>query len=69
MKLQLGNKQSSTIDAQIIQESHIPDQSVEPFDKDTYYASGWAIFLVKTTSYFEQILIKIRVFYIHNIVW
>lgn len=43
MKLQLGNKQSSTIDAQIIQESHIPDQSVEPFDKNTYYASGWAI--------------------------
>ncbi|MGE7024207.1 serine hydrolase domain-containing protein [Solibacillus cecembensis] len=43
MKLQLGSKQSSTIDAQIIQESHMPDQSVEPFEKDTYYAGGWSI--------------------------
>ncbi|MEI4801860.1 serine hydrolase domain-containing protein [Bacillus sp. NPDC077411] len=43
MKLQLGNDPSNTIDKQLIQESHIPDQSVEPFDKDTYYASGWAV--------------------------
>jgi len=31
------------LDKRIIQESHIPDQSVEPFDKDTYYASGWGV--------------------------
>lgn len=43
MKLQLGNDSSNAIDKQIIQESHIPDQSVEPFDKDTYYASGWGV--------------------------
>ncbi len=27
----------------IIQESHITDHSVEPFDTDTYYASGWGV--------------------------
>lgn len=43
MKLQLGNDSSNTIDKQLIQESHIPDQSVVPFDKDTYYASGWGV--------------------------
>ncbi|MEI4800851.1 serine hydrolase [Bacillus sp. FJAT-51639] len=43
MKLQLGNDSSNAIDKQLIQESHIPDQSVEPFDKDTYYASGWGV--------------------------
>lgn len=43
MKLQLGNGPSNANDKQLIQESHIPDQSVEPFDKDTYYASGWGV--------------------------
>ncbi|PEA54728.1 serine hydrolase [Bacillus pseudomycoides] len=43
MKLQLGNDSSNAIDKQLIQESHIPDQSVEPFDKNTYYASGWGV--------------------------
>lgn len=43
LKLQLGNSQIYSIDNKIIQESHIPDQSVEPFDKDTYYASGWGV--------------------------
>ncbi|MFJ7913970.1 MULTISPECIES: serine hydrolase domain-containing protein [unclassified Lysinibacillus] len=43
LKLQLGNSQIYSIDKKIIQESHIPDQSVEPFDKDTYYASGWGV--------------------------
>ena len=43
MKLQLGNDPSNAIDKQLIQESHIPDQSVEPFDKDTYYATGWGV--------------------------
>jgi len=43
MNLQLGNDPSHTIDNQVIQASHMPDQSVAPFDKDTYYASGWAI--------------------------
>jgi len=43
LKLQLGNSQINSIENKIIQESHIPDQSVEPFDKDTYYASGWGV--------------------------
>jgi len=43
LKLQLGNRQINSIENKIIQESHIPDQSVEPFDKDTYYASGWGV--------------------------
>ncbi|WP_420871378.1 serine hydrolase domain-containing protein [Lysinibacillus xylanilyticus] len=43
LKLQLGNSQIYSMDKRIIQESHIPDQSVEPFDKDTYYASGWGV--------------------------
>ena len=43
MNLQLGYIQSDTISKEIIEESHIPDQSVEPFDQDTYYASGWSI--------------------------
>lgn len=43
LKLQLGNSQINSIENNIIQESHIPDQSVEPFDKDTYYASGWGV--------------------------
>lgn len=43
MNLQLGNTPSHAIDKQLIQESHIPDQSVEPFYKDTYYASGWGV--------------------------
>ncbi|QDQ03414.1 beta-lactamase family protein [Lysinibacillus fusiformis] len=43
LKLQLGISQIYSIDKKIIQESHIHDQSVEPFDKDTYYASGWAV--------------------------
>lgn len=43
MKLQLGNDPGSAIDQKLIEESHIPDLSVEPFDKDTYYADGWGI--------------------------
>ncbi|OXS68514.1 serine hydrolase [Lysinibacillus sp. KCTC 33748] len=43
LKLQLGNSQINAIENKIIQESHIPDQSVEPFDTDTYYASGWGV--------------------------
>lgn len=43
LKLQLGNSQINSIENKIIQESHILDQSVEPFDKDTYYASGWGV--------------------------
>lgn len=43
LNLQLGLNQSDTIDYQIVKESHIPDKSVEPFDQDTYYASGWSI--------------------------
>jgi len=43
LKLQLGNSQINSIENKIIQDSHIPDQSVKPFDKDTYYASGWGV--------------------------
>lgn len=43
LKLQLGNSQINSIENKIIQESHIPDQSVKPFDKNTYYASGWEV--------------------------
>lgn len=43
MNVQLGSQQNNTIGEQIIKESHIPDKSVEPFDQDTYYASGWSI--------------------------
>ncbi|EON72147.1 serine hydrolase domain-containing protein [Lysinibacillus sphaericus] len=43
LNLQLGISQIYPIGKKIIQESHIPDQSVEPFDKDTYYASGWGV--------------------------
>lgn len=43
LNLQLGTTQSNVINNQLIQESHIPDQSVNPFDINTYYASGWSI--------------------------
>lgn len=43
LNLQLGSNQIDSIDKKIIQESHITDQSVEPFDTDTYYASGWGV--------------------------
>ncbi|MET4559569.1 CubicO group peptidase (beta-lactamase class C family) [Lysinibacillus parviboronicapiens] len=43
LNLQLGISQIYPIGKKIIQASHIPDQSVEPFDKDTYYASGWGV--------------------------
>ncbi|UHA73484.1 serine hydrolase domain-containing protein [Paenibacillus sp. 481] len=31
------------IDPQLISNSHIPDKSVKPLDKHTYYAAGWAV--------------------------
>lgn len=43
LKLQLGNSNIYSISNHVIQESHIPDQTVEPFDTNTYYANGWAI--------------------------
>lgn len=43
MNVQLGSEQNDTIGEQIIKESHIPDKSIEPFEQDTYYASGWSI--------------------------
>ncbi|KKO55346.1 serine hydrolase domain-containing protein [Paenibacillus sp. DMB20] len=43
LNLQLGSVPSPAFDKQIIQEAQIPDLSVEPFDKGTYYASGWAV--------------------------
>lgn len=43
LKLQLGNSDIYSISNHLIQESHTPDQTVEPFDTNTYYANGWAI--------------------------
>ena len=42
LNLQLGSIQNDTFDKQTIEESHIPDQSVEPFYQE-YYSSGWSI--------------------------
>ena len=43
LNLQLGAIQNDTISKQTIEQSHIPDQSVEPFFQGTYYASGWSV--------------------------
>lgn len=51
MNLQLGFDPNHAFDEQLIQESHIPDQSVEPFDTDTYYASGWGIMKKQDNPY------------------
>lgn len=51
MNLQLGYDPSNAIDNQIVQASHIPDQSVEPFEQDTYYASGWVVQMNNEKSY------------------
>ncbi|MCO7127846.1 serine hydrolase [Sporolactobacillus shoreicorticis] len=51
LNLQLGRSSGHGIDKQIIQESHIPDQTVKPFDKDTYYAGGWDVMRKKGEKY------------------
>lgn len=51
MNLQLGDDPSNVIDQQIVQASHIPDQTVEPFDQGTYYASGWVVQMKKDKPY------------------
>ncbi|WP_410768792.1 serine hydrolase domain-containing protein [Fontibacillus sp. BL9] len=43
MNVQLGYDPSNTIHQEVFRASHIPDQTVAPFDQDTYYASGWEI--------------------------
>ncbi|TVX94686.1 beta-lactamase family protein [Paenibacillus agilis] len=43
MNVQLGNVQLHGIDQQLIRDSHMPDQSVKPFDEHTYYGAGWAV--------------------------
>ncbi|SES03325.1 CubicO group peptidase, beta-lactamase class C family [Gracilibacillus ureilyticus] len=43
MRLQLGSKGINEIDTRIFEESHVADQSVAPFDMDTYYAAGWSV--------------------------
>ncbi|KGR79049.1 serine hydrolase domain-containing protein [Ureibacillus manganicus] len=43
LNLQLGFIQNDIISRQTIEESQVPDQSVEPFDQNTYYTSGWSI--------------------------
>ncbi|AIQ17665.1 beta-lactamase [Paenibacillus sp. FSL H7-0357] len=51
MNLQLGTDPSNVMDKQLIKESHVPDQTVEPFDVNTYYASGWGIQTKKDKQY------------------
>lgn len=43
LNVQLGTAPSHAVDQRLINESHIPDQTVEPFDENTYYAAGWGI--------------------------
>ena len=43
LNLQLGVIQNDTISKQTVEQSHVPDQTVEPILKDTYYASGWSV--------------------------
>lgn len=51
LKLQLGNSDIYSISNNLIQESHTPDLTVEPFDTNTYYANGWAVVKKDTKSY------------------
>lgn len=51
LKLQLGNASSQVMDKQLIEESHVPDHSVAPFDQDTYYAKGWGVMKKDQHSY------------------
>ncbi|MGM7684308.1 hypothetical protein ACSVDA_19425 [Cytobacillus sp. Hm23] len=53
LKIQLGKDSSNGTTQQGIQKSHIPDQSVEPFDMDTYYANGWTV-MKKTNNIFSM---------------
>ncbi|WP_016995605.1 serine hydrolase domain-containing protein [Lysinibacillus boronitolerans] len=51
LKLQLGNSNIYSISNNLIQESHTPDLTVEPFDTNTYYANGWAVMEKDKRSY------------------
>lgn len=52
LKLQLGNSEIYSLSNNLIQESHIPDQTVEPFDTNTFYANGWAVVEKDNKPYF-----------------
>ncbi|PGC26503.1 serine hydrolase [Bacillus pseudomycoides] len=43
MNLQLGTETNDSIPTQLVSDSHIPDQTVKPFEDNTYYASGWSV--------------------------
>lgn len=43
LHLQLGHISTSEMDQHLIQKSHEPDLSVEPFDQNTHYAAGWGV--------------------------
>ncbi|MBD8499771.1 beta-lactamase family protein [Paenibacillus sp. CAU 1523] len=43
MNVQLGNVQLQGIDPQLVGDSHVPDQSVEPLEEHTYYGAGWLV--------------------------
>ncbi|WP_244364406.1 serine hydrolase domain-containing protein [Paenibacillus cellulositrophicus] len=43
IKLQLKSAPEQVNDPKLIEESHNPDNSVNPFDQNTYYANGWAV--------------------------
>lgn len=44
LAIQLGNKQKSTVDYTLIQQSHIPNRSVSPDTNGSSYAIGWDVF-------------------------
>jgi len=43
LQLQLGQISTREIEQHLIQKSHEPDLSVEPFDQNTHYAAGWGV--------------------------
>ncbi|WP_152393274.1 serine hydrolase domain-containing protein [Paenibacillus guangzhouensis] len=51
MNVQLGYDSNHAIDQEVIRASHIPDQTVAPFDQHTYYASGWGIMKEQNQRY------------------
>nr|WP_269897604.1 serine hydrolase domain-containing protein [Lysinibacillus sp. JK80] len=61
LKLQVGNSDIYSISNNLIQESHTPDLTVEPFDTNTYYANGWAV-VKRTQSHISTMLVRIQPF-------
>lgn len=43
MNAQLGYGLNDQVSKEVVEESHVPDQSVKPMDEHNYYASGWSV--------------------------